>query len=227
MCIAAATGYVKTTLAATGVAEIVDFDFVPWGNAYYSKVTGNTTYDRGPGMTAWLEKCGMGVSNPPAGCFEGPILCQHGANECKGNLIEGCVKSVLKNVAADYWPFMACFEGQDIDRIHPDSPIKAMDVCVAKAGISRAVVKAAKACMDDPDEAHKVSSENAKKTAALVPAHEGTPWILINGKSFSGGSLLTAVCNAYSGTTPAGCSSTHLALSDLTHTATALAAHRC
>ena len=26
------------------------------------------------------------------------------------------MKSVLKNVAADYWPFMACFEGQVCSR---------------------------------------------------------------------------------------------------------------
>ena len=100
----------------------MDFDFVPWGNAYFAAVTGNKTYDRGPGMTSWLEQCGMGVKSPPADCFTGEILCrkypadcerkscllrdssahltwwrnqtEHGPNECKGNLIEGwCVSA--------------------------------------------------------------------------------------------------------------------------------------
>jgi hypothetical protein len=54
----------------------MDFDFVPWGNAYFAAVTGNKTYDRGPGMTSWLEQCGMGVKSPPADCFTGEILCR-------------------------------------------------------------------------------------------------------------------------------------------------------
>ena len=50
---------VNHTFSAPGVSDIMDFDFVPFGNAYFSAVTGNTTYDRGPGMTSWLEQCGM------------------------------------------------------------------------------------------------------------------------------------------------------------------------
>ena len=67
---------VNATFSAPGVPEIMDFDFVPWGNAYFAAVTGNKTYDRGPGMTSWLEQCGMGVKSPPADCFTGEILCR-------------------------------------------------------------------------------------------------------------------------------------------------------
>ena len=43
---------------------------------YYSKVTGNTSYDRGPGMTSWLEQCGMGKTDVSPDCFEGcPSRC--------------------------------------------------------------------------------------------------------------------------------------------------------
>ena len=164
----------------------VQTDFIPWGNAYYAAVTGNTTYDRGPGMTDWLTKCGMGVTSPPEGCFSGTILCQHGENECKSNLIEGCVKDALKDSAADYWPFVHCFEGQDIDRVNPDSPIKALDACVSETGLSASTVAAVKSCMESPTASQAVLSKNAALTAALVPAHEGTPWLLVDGKSFSG-----------------------------------------
>ena len=52
----------------------------------------------------------------------------------------------------------------------------------------------------------QVSTAMAKKTAALVPVHQGTPWVLINGVSFTGQDLLTAVCAAIKGAKPAGCS---------------------
>jgi len=203
MCIEAATGSVNSTLAA--VSEIVDFTFVPWGNAYYGGVTGNKTYDRGPGLTYWLNTCGMGVADPPTACFEGDILCQHGANECAGNLIEGCVKSELKEDSFAYWPFMACFEGQDIDRVNPSSPSKALHACASQLGWTAARTKEVEACVASPESAHKVSVENAKKTAALVPAHAGTPWLLVNGKSVEGDDLLAAVCAAYDGPKPARC----------------------
>ena len=35
---------VNQTFSAPGVSDIMDFDFVPWGNAYFAAVTGNTTY---------------------------------------------------------------------------------------------------------------------------------------------------------------------------------------
>ena len=108
MCISMAAS-VNETVSAAGVRAIMDFEFIPWGNAYYAAVTGNKTYDRGPGMTSWLEQCGMGKApgSVPADCWSGPILCQHGPNECKGNLIEGCV---LKLNPDNYWNFIACCE---------------------------------------------------------------------------------------------------------------------
>ena len=54
-------------ITAPGVAGILDFKFVPWGNEYYAAVTGNTTYDRDT-VPFWLETYGMGVAAPPAGC---------------------------------------------------------------------------------------------------------------------------------------------------------------
>ena len=160
-------------------------------------------------MTDWLTKCGMGVSNPPAGCYDGEseqrslnppdpvatrrspsgrlaVLCQHGPNECKGNLVEGCVKSTLKEMVADYWPFIACYEGQDIDRVDPNSPLIAMEACFNQVGLSKETRDAVVSCVNTPAAAQKVLSRNAALTAALVPAHGGTPWILIDGDSFDG-----------------------------------------
>jgi len=48
-----------------------------------------------------------------------------------------------------------------------------------------------------------------KKFAALTPSdHKYTPWVVINGKVMSqSATFLSAVCKAYKGTKPAGCSS--------------------
>lgn len=200
---------VNVTLSAPGVLQALDFNFIPWGNAYYSAVTGNTSYDRGPGMTAWIQTCGMGVSNPPSKCFSGDILCQHGPNECKGNLIEGCVKKVVNNVAADYWPWVSCFEGSNIDRVNPSSPLKAMKACSTKFHWTASQQSKLESCINTPESAHEISSSNAKTTAALVPAHQGTPWILLNGKPYDittpSANLLKAVCNLLPRPKPAGC----------------------
>lgn len=199
MCISMAAD-VNQTFSAPGVSDIMDFDFVPWGNAYFAAVTGNTTYDRGPGMTSWIEQCGMGIKTPPADCFSGPILCQHGPNECKGNLIEGCVKELNPT---DYWNFVACYEEpENPSRTDPTYPTKMLTKCAAATGIDEAAVTQ---CMGDEAKALEINAANAKKTAALIPAHEGTPWVLIDGKPFQGQSLLPAVCAAYKGQKPSGC----------------------
>ena len=201
MCISMAAS-VNETVSAAGVRAIMDFEFVPWGNAYYAAVTGNKTYDRGPGLTSWLEQCGMGKApgSVPADCWSGPILCQHGPNECKGNLIEGCV---MKLNPDNYWNFIACYEAPpDPSRTDPSYPDKMLKSCAAATGLDESAIAK---CVADPTMSLAVSNENAKKTAALVPAHEGTPWVLINGKPFQGQSLLKAVCAAYTGVKPQGC----------------------
>lgn len=74
--------------------------------------------------------------------------------------------------------------------------------CAAETGIEEAPVTA---CISHPAKALAINTINAKQTAALIPAHEGTPWVLINGKPFQGDSLLEAVCAAYTGPKPVGC----------------------
>jgi len=91
-------GGLNATLHAEGVIDILDFEFYPWGNAYFAQEDcyGYPNYDRNYGYPCWQEKCG--VANAPAECFEGTILCQHGDDECSVNLIEGCTKSLYPDV---------------------------------------------------------------------------------------------------------------------------------
>ena len=139
MCISMAAS-VNATVSAAGVSDIMDFEFVPWGNAYYATVTGNKTYDRGPGMTSWLTQCGMGKApgSVPADCWTGPILCQHGPNECAGNLIEGCA---MKLNPDNYWNFVACYEKpEDPSRTDPSYPTRMLKSCAAETGLDESAI---------------------------------------------------------------------------------------
>ncbi|KAL1495862.1 hypothetical protein AB1Y20_014506 [Prymnesium parvum] len=191
-------------LTAPGLLQVVDFRLVPWGNAYFSAVTGNKTYDRGAGMAAWLSTCGMGRADPPEGCFDGPILCQHGEDECAGDAIEGCAIHALREEAAAYWPFIACFEAQPLTPSAGGSPLRAMEACLEAVGYDRAAAEAIRSCVSDESASRAVARANAERTAALVPPHGGTPWILVDGEQTTG-DLLQAVCKAYKGPAPAGC----------------------
>ena len=57
-------------------------------------------------MFCWLTRCG--VASPPADCFTGVVLCQHGPNECIGNTIEACAIALAEPLVAHR--FIYCFE---------------------------------------------------------------------------------------------------------------------
>lgn len=148
-------------------------------------------------------------SNLPAACYPnaagtgaGDLINQHGPNEGKANLIEGCAKSLYPDT---YWNFVQCYEGCDISREDPASPEKFMKQCAAsQAGFDADKIMS---CVNDPAQALAINVANAKATNSLSPAHTGTPWVTVNGVSADVGELLEAVCKAYTGTAtkPAAC----------------------
>ena len=112
--------------------RIMDFEFIPFGNAYFGGTTGNRSYwqnktsksaaERAGGMRLWYNDCGAGsAARKPAtapggdGCYDGIVLCQHGPNECASNLFEACVVK-LYPTPQRFWPFVACYEGKAIGR---------------------------------------------------------------------------------------------------------------
>lgn len=124
--------------------------------------------------------------------------CQHGEQECLGNMIETCLLSMSK---ASH-QIIYCMESS-ID-----------------------VIKAAKSCLelysDDlswdrlmgcvkGDVGNELMHQNALKTRALDPPHQYVPWVTINGehtedlqdKAMS--NLLNLVCSLYKGSKPETC----------------------
>ena len=173
--------------------SIVNFTFVPFGNAYFNtKKCYHRQYERQIGLNCWIHEC----ENPAddSDCFTAPLLCQHGTDECKENLVEACVIAHHPDTKT-LIPFLECYEGESSS--NHGNLIK----CAEKFGIDDDEIMA---CTRGP-EGKALTVANAKKTVALGTAKLGTPWILINGKDYEGSDLKKAICEAYTGTPPPGC----------------------
>lgn len=174
--------------------SIVNFTFVPFGNAYFNtKKCYHPQYERQIGLSCWIRECEH-PSASASDCFTAPLLCQHGTDECKENLIEACVLAHYAD-AKTHLPFLECYEGQR--SIHHGNLAK----CAEMNGIDADKVTQCASGSEGTD----VTVANAKATVALGSAKLGTPWILINGESYQGSNLKRAICEAYTGTAPPGC----------------------
>lgn len=176
----------------------MDFDFVPWGNAYYNTKKCHTVgFDKEKGMTCWVAECGG--DNPPDDCFTTSpfhgILCQHGKDECEADTLEACVMHVHPEPAA-YVPFLYCFEGVG------QSQRSVAQKCVAETHLDWSAISS---CLSNTTLTASLDASNAARTAKLGAAKIGTPWILVNGKQTDPDKLLHAVCAAAGDPAPAGC----------------------
>ena len=182
--------------SGTGLASIMDFEMFPWGNAYF----GTPPFDKEKGMYPWATKCG--TASPPKDCFvETSVnqkLCQHGADECMVNLLEGCSKSLYQKWET-YMGFVTCIEA-DATPTAPGSIHK----CATSASINGTDIML---CAADKEAAAEVSAASAYATAKLGTAKLGTPWVIVNGVTLQDPikDLLPSVCNAWNGTAPAIC----------------------
>eukprot|EP01061_Rhynchopus_euleeides_P038023 TRINITY_DN65379_c0_g1_i1.p2 TRINITY_DN65379_c0_g1~~TRINITY_DN65379_c0_g1_i1.p2 ORF type:complete len:253 (+),score=92.39 TRINITY_DN65379_c0_g1_i1:55-759(+) len=192
-CKQAMGGPVNETLTAEGVLDIMDFDYVPWGNAFYiTEACGGVSakYDANI-RKCWDSSCG--AVSPPADCFKGEIVCQHGSTECTDNIIQLCAKNASTG-PAQYMPFMHCME-------YLGKPVAS---CASLFGIDYSKVQA---CTSGTQATLLLQA--AARTTALIPGgHPGVPYITVNGNEVSNTNyLLKIVCAAYTGPKPAGCTS--------------------
>jgi interferon gamma-inducible protein 30 len=174
----------------------MEFSMFPWGNAYY----GTPPFDKTNGMFPWSIRCG--VASPPKDCFvEDSVnqkLCQHGANECMVNLLEGCAK-FLNPVWTTYMDFVTCLE----DDAAPTSSAS-IQKCAASATVNGTAIQD---CAANSTMAAQVSAASAYATAKLGTSKLGTPWVIVNGQVLEDPikDLLPSVCKAWKGTAPAIC----------------------
>jgi len=157
------------------VGEIVDFEMFPFGNAKETKLLGKFHF-----------------------------TCQHGKNECIGNMYQACAFNLNTNVT-DWWPFVLCMEKSE-------TPVTAAEGCATDTKLDWSAIQTCAGDEPDqgaPEQGNAFMHKIANATNSLIPAHQFTPWVVLNGKPLSSKkldkSLTSLVCDAYTGTKPTGC----------------------
>jgi len=130
-------GPLKGALDTANIADIMDFDMIPFGQGMWNTGTCGTmdtsSYVWGAfweGYDANARLCynvacgadhGQFYGDRPADCFNrstGPY-CQHGGAECAVNAIQACAKKASKHDWTVYGPLVVCFEENYASIQHP------------------------------------------------------------------------------------------------------------
>lgn len=171
---------------------------IPFGNSFYKTIEcGGAPYDPSK-RHCWAGKC-IGDS-PAADCFTGEIVAQHGDAERNANRMQACAK--WQNTTwQEYWPFLQCMESE-----YESQGVAAAKTCVKGSKIDYDHLEL---CYNGKD-GDLAQLREAKQTVD----HPGTPDVVVAGKAvvdFDAGTIIKAVCNAYTGSKPAACKSSNLA----------------
>jgi len=128
----------------------------------------------------------------------GNFDCMHGPQECQGNIIELCAYNVTYPASQYGWWKMGVCMQSDEDNI-PDNAQN----CATQAGLDWNKINS---CVTS-GLGNKLFSESIVYSNSM--GVQSTPTIFINGQQYVGGpdDNLQTVCQAYTGTPPAGCSS--------------------
>ncbi|XP_069783855.1 gamma-interferon-inducible lysosomal thiol reductase-like isoform X4 [Narcine bancroftii] len=127
--------------------------------------------------------------------------CQHGQEECTGNMIEACLMHTLQNVKR-FFPIIFCMESAPDVISAAQLCLKVYEPTVDWTEIEKCV---------NGNLGNKLMHQNAERTEALNPPHKYVPWILVNGvhskelQTQAMTSLFNLVCNTYKGKKPPVC----------------------
>lgn len=128
------------------------------------------------------------------------FTCQHGPDECLGNLIQTCGIHILGNLSEIY-PFVDCMEQSGL------FPDKSGPMCAKKFGVD---YKAILNCVNGPL-GNKLEHQMAVKTDKLYPPLTSVPWVTLNGvhtneiQKEAETDLQRLICDTYTGTKPKAC----------------------
>ena len=132
------------------------------------------------------------------------FTCQHGKEECIGNVIETCAIHLYPKVS-DYFPFIHCIETSNI------LPRTAAPICAQKLGLDYSKIQS---CANS-DLGNKLEHEMALKTETLDPPNQYVPWITVEGvhtekiQNEAEDDLVGLICKTYKGSSkPAPCQKT-------------------
>jgi interferon gamma-inducible protein 30 len=130
--------------------------------------------------------------------------CQHGTSECIGNMYEACAIEhypTVTNGIPDWWPFFLCLEKSG----NAGSTSTASN-CAKNHNIDWNVITECSTTSQpqygSQADGNPLMHQIAQWTANMQPPHQYTPWITVDGKLWSSGSLTQMVCDAYTGSNP-------------------------
>lgn len=124
--------------------------------------------------------------------------CQHGPNECAGNMAEACLMNVY-NDSSVWVPLMMCMEKSG------GSPMSDWQKCEAQMNPPLTKTAEVTACINGPLGV-QLANDAGHATNSLQPPHQYTPWMVVNGKPIGQTGLLEAVCDVLGASKPSGCS---------------------
>ncbi|XP_064121373.1 gamma-interferon-inducible lysosomal thiol reductase-like isoform X1 [Macrobrachium nipponense] len=155
----------------TELKDIMEVEMFPFGNARYS-----------PDGEGWA------------------FSCQHGADECKGNMIHACAKDHFKDINLEM-DFVNCL-------LSAGHPASAGPKCASEVGVDWTPLDECISSVEGQDLLHEVALQQEQ----LSPALYFVPWIIVN-DFFSEDQvgecqtdLKKVVCEKYKGTPPPACS---------------------
>lgn len=136
--------------------------------------------------------------------------CQHGKNECIGNMYQACAMEHNNGTSAagvpNWWPFVYCMENSR-------DPVSSASKCASDNNVDWSAITTCAG--SDPasgsaDDGNALMHSIGEATNNLQPPHQWTPWVVLNGKPLSSAELdlplYKLICKAYQGTLPSGCS---------------------
>ena len=132
--------------------------------------------------------------------------CQHGEDECFGNLVEACIIKQKRFEAKEYLPVIGCIEKS----VRNGSSVKsAIKTCIIDHEGEKSLAWIME-CALGP-EGQRLMHKIATKTNALIPSHTFVPWIVFNGiyseekQNEAEENLTKLICELYKGHTPDEC----------------------
>jgi len=141
------------------------------------------------------------------------FTCQHGVSECVGNMYEGCAiehngNNMEAGMIPSFWKYYYCSTASGNAGV-----ASVAQNCASTSGLDWNTIETC-ATTSNPSQGSKDDGNPEMHTLAvttdnLVPPHQWTPWVVLNGTPLNQAqldeSLLKMVCNAYTGTKPSCC----------------------
>ncbi|KAG7351711.1 thiol reductase [Nitzschia inconspicua] len=183
-------------LDVEGLREYVDYDMIPWGNAYFAtQECGHGPYSPDE-RACWYKKCKDQYTltvkddqnNDDGGndCFTGRAVYQHGEKEGIVDIYETCIKVAYS--LEDAVDFTYCAEGSIMDNEEINAE-QLLTICTVS--LPDVDAKAVQQCYEQRGKQLEIA--NAKQT----PEHPGVPYVLLDGKPVDDPmEIQTAICNA-------------------------------